>query len=162
MPPPPAPEPPPPAAFGLPGADAEALAPGAQESALAQSPPRSGRFADVRLSPTVIGPRTRARLRFTLTTATRVQLSVERRMAGRRRPGSSLCERRTSRNARNRLCTYFVPLPGRRLVTGRADSNQVAVTTTFAGTVLTAGAYRLTLRTSTGERSQLAFTVVRR
>ena len=136
-----------------------ALAPDA-ESSPAES--TRVRLVDVRLSPTAIGPRARARLRFTLTSATRVQLSVERRAVGRRDPASSLCERRTRRNARNRPCSYFVALPGRRLVTGRAASNQVALTTTFAGTVLTAGAYRLTLQTSSGERRHVAFTVVRR
>jgi len=125
-------------------------------------PPRSARFINVRLEPATIRPRTRARLRFLLTSETRVQLKLDRQVLGRVKRGSRGCEQRTRRNARNPPCSYFLPLPGRRLVAGRAGSNQVTLTRRFAGRVLKAGVYRLTLRAASGDLTQLVFKVLRR
>jgi len=100
----------------------------------------AARLTRTSLSPRAIGPRTRAKLRFTLSRAVRVKLTVEIRRRGGR----------------------YVRLKGFRFVRAKAGANTVTITRRFAGRTLRPGSYRLVVRaTGGGNTRKITFRVTR-
>jgi len=100
------------------------------------APTPGAKLSRVTLSTRTIKPRTRAKLRFTLSQAVRVTLTVQRVVVGRQ-PGTI----------------------GRRLLSGKAGSNTLVFTRSFAGKVLRPGRYRLVLAPKGGNTLRVTFTV---
>ncbi len=110
------------------------------------------------LSPRTIRPKTKARLRFTLSRGVRVTLTVERKLKGRRK-GKQSCRKPSRSNRGGKSCTYYSRVKGTRTISGKTGANTVTITRRFANRNLSAGSYRLVLRLSNGNVRRITFTV---
>lgn len=115
-------------------------------------PPRA--LSAVRLRPTRIKPKTRAKLRFTLPRAASVSIQVEALRKGRITKG-----RCASTHRAGTACLYYARLDGRRRIHAHAGVNTITLTSKWSGRALGRGRYRVVLRLSGGSPVQIDFTV---
>jgi hypothetical protein len=106
-------------------------------------------------------------LRFTLSEAARVELTIERRAAGRRVVvrGERRCVKPRPRNAKRPRCQRFLGR-GRLTMDARAGSNELRISGRIGRRALAPGAYRATLRATDpgglrSARRTVAFRVLR-
>ncbi len=116
-------------------------------------------FSRAALSTSVLRPKTKATLRFTLTGAASVSLTLQQQLVGRQVSSAKGCKKPASGKKRGKPCTYFGSSIGRKLVQAKAGETSLSFTRKFAGKTLKAGIYRLILRATGGASEQIAFTV---
>ena len=147
---------------------------GAFELAVPPQPPGGGSPAAdtaapvftsrLRLSPPAFRAATGTSVRYSLSEAAAVTLTVERRTTGRRVGGR--CVKRTQKNRARSRCIRYVRLMGRLTLAGAAGPNRLRYSGRLRGRTLPAARYRLraTAIDATGNRSRpssAAFRILR-